>query len=261
MIKVRFANFMAAAAVLGLSGCGGGPAAGGSGGSTNPPPPTVVVNGAYTGSYTATGQTATSVMGALTATSPGYFVDANGFVFVVPPVPSSGTLSGTVTGYAPPGETFSSGSAVQTFSISGSATGANGSAVSGTLTGGGITANVTLASSPITSPTLAALAGSYTGFYTGSTQATLSVTLKSDGTFTGFDSFGCSLTGTVATATGGMFTLTATSSGSGCAGTVTGLSFASSSDLGQVFSGAAGSYLYVGASNATSAFAAELKHQ
>src|SRR6185437_9948332 len=127
-----------------LGACGGGasPGSGGgpSGNNNSGPPPSVAVNGAYTGSYTAAGQAATPILGALSANSAGYFVDSNGFVFIVPAIPSSGTVSGTVTGYASPGDVFSSGKTVQTFTIAGAATGATGNVISGTLAGGGINA-------------------------------------------------------------------------------------------------------------------------
>ncbi|HVA62646.1 MAG TPA: hypothetical protein VNF74_02890 [Terriglobales bacterium] len=265
MRNVRITLVLTLAASFWLGACGGAasPAgSGGTGGNSGTPPPSVAVNGAYTGSYTVSGQAATPVLGALSATSAGYFADSNGFVYILPAIPSSGTVSGTVTGYAPPGQAFSSGKTVQTFTVTGAATGATGSAISGTIAGGGINATFTLASKPIAaSATLAGLAGSYTGFYTGSTQATLSLSLSSAGAITGFDSFGCSITGTLATAADGLFTITGNSSGNGCASDFTGMGFAATSDLANAFSGAAGTYVYVGASNASSAFAAELKHQ
>lgn len=263
-MKYLTLSLLTLSACVFLAACGGSAASSSGGGSNNsstPPPSNVAVNGAYTGSYTVSGQTATSVVGALSATSAGYVADSQGFVYIIPAVPSSGTVSGTVTGYAPPGDTFSSGKTVQTFTIAGTATGATGSAITGTLTGGGINATFTLASSPTTTATLASLAGSYTGYYTGSTQATLSLSVSSTGAITGFDSYGCSLTGTLAVASNGLLTLTANSSGSGCAGNLTGLGFTSASDLEKVFAGAAGAYVYMGASNTVSAFGAELKHQ
>lgn len=259
MKKMAVAVLCLSSVCLWMEGCGGTP--GTTQNNTNNPPPTVTVNGAYTGSYTVSGQPATAVVGALAAGGTGYFADAEGNVFIFPAVPSTGTISGTVTGYAPPGQSFSSGQAIQTFTVSGTATGATGSAISGTLAGGGINASFTLASSTVTANSLAELAGNYTGVYTGSSQATLSLTVAADGTFTGFDSFGCSLTGSLALGADGLYTVAVSSAGSGCGGTYTGLGFASTADLAQAFSGAAGAYVYVGASNASTAFAAELKHQ
>ncbi len=244
-----------------LAGCGGSSPVSNSGGTGGGAAPSVVANGAYSGSYTVQGVGSSNIVGAIGQAGIGYFADSLGFVYVLPAIPSSGTISGSLTGYAPPGQTFQSGQRVQQFAVTGSASGATASTISGTFNGGGESGTFSLSSLSISSATQASLTGQYSGAYWGSSGSRVNVTISSSGAISGSDGLGCLLSGSATPATGNVLTITVSATGSGCAGSLSGIGFASTSDLSGIFSGAAGSYLYFGGSNTASAFAAELKQQ
>ena len=259
----RSAVILVMAAAL-LTGCGGG----GGGYSSSTPPAPIPVQGVYFGTYSINGTPgSTPVYGAIQSGGYGYFADTQGVSYVLSSLTDSGSYSGTLTAYAPPGQTFPTGSSTASFSVSGGASD-NGSyvtAVSGSFTGSGESGSFTINYQPITINALSlnALAGSYSGYYWGSGSTSIALTVNASGSFSGSDGYGCQLSGTLTPVPGyDLVQVTASSTGQPvCAGALSGLGFESTQDLSGQFSHAAGTYVYVGASNAKAGFAAELKLQ
>ena len=115
-----------------------------------------------------------------------------------------------------------------------------------------------------TSSTIASLAGSYQGSdITRVTAATL--TVSSAGALTGTDGLGCALSGTLTQDPDkDVFVVSMNITGSGaCPGAMSGEAFVTNNDISGVFSGAAGTYLYIVSANAglTAASTLELKLQ
>ncbi len=249
-----------------LTACGGG--GGGYGGGSSSGSTPIPVQGVYFGTYSISGTPgSTAVYGAIQSGGYGYFADTQGVTYMLSSLTDSGAYSGTLTAYAPPGQTFPTGSNMATFSVSGTATD-NGSyvtAVSGNFTGSGESGSFTINYQPITSTalSLSGLAGSYSGFYWGSNSTSIALTVNASGSFSGSDGDGCQISGTLIPVPGyDLVQVTASSTGQPvCAGTLTGLGFESTQDISGQFSHAAGTYMYVGASNAKAGFAAELKLQ
>lgn len=252
---------------LALTACGGGGgSSSGSGSGGNPT--TAAVEGIWTGSYSITGGSTSSVTGAIAQSGYGFFYDSNGFLYTLPMLTGSTTFSGTLTGYAPAGQTFQNGQTTVSFNVTGTASGQGGAGTSiqGTFSTTGESGSFTLAPyAPFTgTASLAGLAGQWNGFYVGTGSTSVTITINSSGTFTGNDGYGCTISGTLTQVQTGMnlYSVAATSSGQAvCVGSLSGLGYESSTDAGGLFGGAAGTYFYVGASNATSAFAAEFKLQ
>lgn len=251
-----------------LAGCGGG---GGGYSSSSPPsvPHTPIpVQGVYFGAYTINGTSgSTPVYGAIQSGGYGYFANTQGVTYVLSSLTDSGAYRGTLTAYAPPGQMFPNGQNMANFSVSGTATdnGIYVTAVSGNFTGSGESGNFTITYQPITSTalSLSGLAGSYSGFYWGSNSTSIALTVNASGSFSGSDGEGCQISGTLTPVPGyDLVQVTASSTGQPvCAGTLTGLGFESTQDISGQFSHAAGTYVYVGTSNAKAGFAAELKLQ
>lgn len=249
----------AVAAVL-LSGCGGG-SSGGSGGSTS----SVSAQGVYFGSYTVSGvQGKVSVFGAILANGYAYFGDSQGALYVLPSGIKSGSFGGALKAYAPIGQVFANGQNIVTFSLSGNAAASGGdvTSISGAFSGAGESGTFNIGYQNVSQNTvsLSALVGTWQGYYWGSGSTSISLTVNSDGTFSGNDGLGCSITGRVSVVAGSdLVKANATSSGnSNCVGAVTGLGFVDNSDLGGFFGNANGTYLYFGASNPNAGFVAEL---
>lgn len=242
-----------------LTACGGG----GSSSSSSSTTATIPAAGVYQGTYTQTGMTPVSVIGAIKANSYGYFTDTSGALYVLPSGIKSGSFSGTITAYAPIGQTFSNGQTKASFSVSGTASddGTNVTSISGSFSNSFESGTFTLSyvSGSRTTLSLSSLAGSYYGYYWGSGSSSLSLTLNADGTFSGSDGYGCTFSGKVAIVSGyDLLTVTDTSTGNGCVGTLTGLAFVSTSDLSGLFGGATGTYVYIGVSNASYGFIAQI---
>lgn len=261
--RVEQAVFALGMALL-LAGCGGG--GGGYGGSSGSTP--IPIQGVYFGSYTITGTPgSTAVYGAIQSGGYGYFADTQGVTYVLSGLTYSGAYSGTLTAYAPPGQVFPTGSHMATFNVSGNATD-NGSyvtAVSGNFTGSGESGSFTINYQPLSSNalTLSMLTGSYSGYYWGSSSTSLSLTVNASGSFSGNDGYGCQISGSLTPVPGyDLVQVAVTSTGQPvCGGALSGLGFESGQDLSGQFSHVAGTYVYVGVSNAKAGFAAELKLQ
>lgn len=256
-MKRSLAIFAAFAALM-LASCGGGSPApsGGSGPQQNE---AVTVNGAFGGTYTVQGAGSLNVLGAISQSGFGFFADSHGFLYVLPSLSTSGGLSGTLNGYSPPGGTFPNSSPTAQFSVTGSAD-ASGTSITGTFSSSGESGTFSLSPLTMLKPSLAGMAGTYSGFYIGSGLASVNLTIASDGTVTGSDGTGCTIAGKITAASGGIFTFAANSgTGVDCAGQLTGIAFESGSDFAAGAS--SGTYLYVGATGSGVAFAAELVKQ
>ncbi len=248
-------TFMAVA----LTACGGG---GSYSNSNSNGPITADVQGTWSGTYSINGESSNvPVIGAIAQDGYGFFYDGNGFMYVLPSLSGSTTLSGTLTGYAPPGATFPNGQKQLQFSVSGTV---SSTAITGMFTGDGETGSFSLAPFTPFSGSPSIVAGQWQGYYAGSAGSSyaVDVTMNANGSFSGNDAFGCTITGNISQVMGAnLFTITATSAGVGCAGNLTGLGFESSTDSFHLFNGAAGTYFYAGLSNASSAFVSEFKLQ
>lgn len=245
--------------LLVLPGCGGGDGYGGS----SPPSP-LPVQGIYYGSYTVNGApTPVNVYGAIDSGGFAYFADSPGNLYVLPTIMDTGSLSGTMTAYAPPGQTFPTGQSVTTFDVIGN-TSANGVFVTGTFSQPGESGTFQLNYEPLSISRITVSVGSYQGFYWGNGGNTaIAITVNLNNTFSGSDGFGCQISGTMTPVPGfNLFTVTANLTGQAiCAGSVSGLGFAGTEDLTGQFGGVPGVYFYIGVSNANAGFAAEFKSQ
>lgn len=253
---------IAALLLILLSACGGGGSGNygiaGSGGGTS-----ANVQGTWQGAYTITGTSGTTaIYAAIAKGGYAFFYDTRGIIYVLPELTGSTTLSGNLTAFAPNGFTFADGKTVETFALTGTA---SDSLISGSFSGNGSTGKFTLTPSMPFSGNPSIVSGNWQGFYVGSgSPAAVALTMQSAGVFVGTDSNGCTLSGTLTQMTNeNLFAVTVSSSGSSslCVGKLTGLAYESSTDASKFFGGTTGTYYYLGVSNATSAFVAELKVQ
>lgn len=251
---------------LALTACGGGGgSSSGSGSGGNPT--TAAVEGIWTGTYTINGGATYPISGAITQNGYGFFYETNGVLYVLPALTGSATYSGTLTAYAPPGNTFSNGQSIATFSVTGSVASQAGTATSiqGDFSGSGETGTFTLSpNNPYSgSASVAGLAGQWDGYYLGP-GTSITLVIGSNGTFTGNDAVGCNITGTVTQVQPSMnlYQVNLTSTGQAvCAGNLSGLGYESSTDASGDFGGAQGTYAYVGVSNSSSGTVVEIKLQ
>jgi hypothetical protein len=248
-----------------LAGCGGGSdsnvalAPTGTGGSS-----TVAVTGIWAGSFTL-GATpgSTAIVAVIKQGGASFFYDQSGVMYVLPNFNGGTSLNGTMTAFAPQGVTLTNGKTTETFDVTGTV---SSSAITGTFTDTSNNLTGTFTLTPLAAfggnPSL--VAGTWDGFYVGSGSSTfVDLTVQAGGVFVGHDANGCTLNGNISTtAPDDVFTVTVDSTGGPlCAGNLTGLAFESNRDLSGFFGGTTGTYYYVGVSNATAAFVAELKVQ
>jgi hypothetical protein len=264
---MRNANFVLMALIFSLAGCGGGGGSSSSttsGSSSSSGSTTADVQGEWQGSYSISGVSGSTAVDAVIKTGGyGFFFDANGVIYVLPALSGSTTLTGTLTAYAPLGYTFTNGSTEETFSLSGSV---SSSDISGTFGGNNETGTFNLSRYTPYSGTPSITAGTWQGFYVGSGEAAVDLTVDANGNLSGNDGNGCTLTGTLSEVSGSnLFNVSVQSSGTStqpgtvCAGTLSGLGYESSNDASGIFGGAAGTYFYAGVSNSSGAFIAEFK--
>ncbi|MHB8425424.1 MAG: hypothetical protein ACYDB9_09780 [Gammaproteobacteria bacterium] len=264
-MKVR-SLALALVLVLALSACGGG---GGYGGSRTGPvlaSAPILVQGIYYGygSDTLNGtQNPVAVFGAIDSGGFAYFVDSLGNLYVLPVITDTGSVSGMMTAYAPPGQTFQNGQSVVSFAVT-VTTSANGVFMTVTFSQSNESGTFQLNYEPLSLSRITVSAGSYQGFYWGNGGNTaIAITVNPNDTFSGTDGFGCQISGTMTPIPGfNLFTVTASLTGQAvCAGSVSGLGFAGTDDLTGQFGGVQGVYFYIGASNAQAGLAAEFKSQ
>jgi hypothetical protein len=244
-------------AVTVLVGCGGG---GSGSSSSNTNPVTYDIQGTWSGTYTINGGPANVPVTAEIAQSGiGFFYDNSGVVYVLPTLDGGPVLSGTLIAYAPAGYTFQNGQTTEKFSVTGSV---SNTTISGTFSGNGETGSFSLATFTSFTGTPSIIAGQWQGYYAGTSSSAVDITMNADGSFSGSDAYGCTITGTMTQIqSANLFTVTADSSGNGCAGPLSGLAFESTADDFNLFGGASGTYYYVGASNASNAIVAEFLAQ
>lgn len=225
---------------------------------------TTTAEGVYFGFYTPNdGSKPLPVYGAILPKKHAYFGDSDGDLYILPDDITNGDFTDTVTAYPPFDQTFSNGDTQRSFNLSGHANASNDTVtditgiLSGDTGGGSFTLNHKDISKP--PPSLVNLAGTYQGYYWGPGTA-ISLTLNTDGSFTVNDAYGCSGNGTLSVNSDyNLLQLSATLSGNSvCAGTVNGLGFTDTADLGDLFNNKSGTYIYLGASNANTGFVAEL---
>ncbi len=242
-----------------LVGCGGG-GGGSSSSSTGNNPVTYDIQDTWSGVYSITGGSANVPVTAVIAQSGyGFFYDSSGVVYVLPTLDGGPILSGTLTAYAPAGTTFPNGQATEQFKVTGSVSNLS---ISGSFSGNGETGSFSLATFKSFSGTPSVMPGQWQGYYVGTGSSAVDITMSANGSFTGSDAYGCTITGTLTEIQStNLFHISADSSGAGCAGQLSGLAFESASDYFNLFGGAAGTYYYAGASNANNAFVAEFLAQ
>jgi hypothetical protein len=247
-----------------LSACGGGNGSYGTGGGGNGGGATAAVQGVWIGSYSIKGTSgSTPVIAVIAEGGYAFFYDEFGNVYVLPKLTGSKTLSGTLDAYAAFGGTFPDGHTHDSFALTGTA---SDTSIKGDFSGGGESGSFSL--TPLATQStgvtgIADLAGNLGGFYYGTGTAAVALTVQSSGVFAGVDANGCNLVGTLTKLQSAPFLVAVTVKSSGssaaCVGDMTGLGFVTDQDLGNLFGGSAGNYLYVGISNSQAAFAAELK--
>jgi hypothetical protein len=247
-----------------LTACGGG-----SSGNVVAVPPhsgsgTVDATGIWAGSFTiGAGPGSTAVVAVIKQGGASFFYDQSGVIYVLPNFNGGTTVTGTLTAFAPAGVTLTNGKSTETFTVT---TTVSSGSITGTFSATDTNETGTFTLTPLIAfngnPSL--VAGDWQGFYLGSgSVASVMLTVQAGGVFVGTDGNGCTLKGNISTApVGDVFPVTVDSTGgAGCAGNLTGLAFESRQDLSGFFGGTTGTYYYVGVSNATGAFVAELKVQ
>ena len=248
-----------------LTACGGG--AGGDGMTqqgNNPDTSStdVDVEGVWTGTYTAQGTNdAKPVFALIQKDGSALMYDTGGIVYQLPRFTGSYNVDGGVTAYSAPGYKFTDGVSRHSFDMAGTAL---DSGITADLTGKQADASVTLRKLDTFQGTPGLPQGQLIGYYMAPTPYFIDVTVQEDGSFSGNDVFGCTITGKAAQrGTGNLFTVSVKSSGpsSQCDDKLTGLARESSDDEFDLFKGAPGTYYYVAVSGAKGAFVAEFKVQ
>ena len=226
------------------------------------------VQGNWSGSYTAAGtQSSIPVFALIQKDGGAYLFDGTGVTYVLPHFTGSEKQTGKVTAYPAMGYTFASGSTsmplgmqAQTSSgqmdINLDADGDADQAQSGK-------AHLLQLETFYGEPSVTA--GQWTGDYLSPTPQALVLSMKSDGSFTGDDAYGCHLQGNLSqlAADKTLFSVSLQSSGASpaCGGSLTGLAHESAYDSFNFFQGAAGTYYYLCVSNSSTAFVAEFRVQ
>ncbi|MGH8280428.1 MAG: hypothetical protein ACRETQ_12835 [Gammaproteobacteria bacterium] len=256
-----------------LAACGGG----GSNSST-PTPILFVVPGPWSGTYNLNGGSNVNVTGAVSPGGFGYFADNQGNVFMLQAVPNTSPFISTLIGTPGPGTSFPVVSGVVSFTVNGtfsstaSSTSMQGALTSfdiagnpPTITSTGLNGNFTLnTSTPYSgSITLAGLEGQWDGYYLAKTPAAVTLGFQGNGIFSGSDANGCTVSGSLVQQAPqfNLFYVNYTATGRGCPGVMNGLAYLGSSDTSGNFSGASGTYLYMGLFGLNVAYSAELKLQ
>ncbi len=220
--------------------------------------------GIYFGTFTPSGSTASvPVYGAILPGQYAYAGSTDGNLYVLPNTLQNDSFTDNVTGFPPLGQTFGNGQAIRHFTFDGQGSDNNSvvETINGTLSGdtGGGTLDLNYQDLSTKVPSLAALAGTYQGYYWGNSTA-VSMTLSDTGAFSFNDGFGCSGLGNLnLVANYNLLQINATISGNAvCPGFIQGLGFADTQDRGNLFQNASGTYLYLGMSNSVTGFLVEL---
>jgi hypothetical protein len=245
-----------------LSACGGGSSGDTvTGNGSADTSSSVDVTGTWAGSFTVgAGPGSTAIVAVIKQGTAAFFYDQTGVMYVLPNFNGGPTVTGILTAFAPVGVTLSNGQSTETFDITASV---SSGSITGTFTGNNETGTFTLSPLAAFSSNPSLVAGNWQGFYVGSGTAAISLTVQSGGVFVGTDSNGCNLSGNISTtSTNDVFPVSVRSSGgASCAGNLGGLAFESRQDVSGFFGNTSGIYYYIGVSNASGAFVAELKVQ
>ncbi len=226
------------------------------------------VEGNWSGSYTASGaQSSIPVFALIQKGGSAYLFDGTGVSYVLPQFTGSEKQSGSVTAYPSMGYTFASGSTSMHLGMQAQTSSGqmdidlDGNETAGQAQSGH--AHLLQLETFYGKPSVAA--GQWVGEYLSPTPQALTLAVKSDGSFTGDDAYGCHLQGTLSQleAQGTLFSVSLRSSGPSpaCGGTLTGLAHESAYDSFNLFQGAPGTYYYLCVSNSRTAFVAEFKLQ
>lgn len=260
-------------AAAALAGCGG------SSSSSAPPTPILeVVPGPWAGTYSLNGGSQAAVAGAISAGGFGYFADSQGNIFLLQSVPNTTPFTSILVGTPASGTNFPIVSGVVSFIVNGNYSSTSTStSMQATLTSyvmasnppttmaTGLNGSFTLnTNAPYSAkPSLAGLQGQWNGYYLGKTPAAVALNFASNGSFTGNDANGCTLSGTLVQQDPqtNLFYANLTASGSGCPGVMNGLGYLSSSPISGEFGGAAGTYLELGIFGLSAAHTVEVKLQ
>jgi len=204
--------------------------------STPPPPPPGPFNVAGNWQLSVTGF---SGLGIINSTGQAVLFDNAGQTVVMPTITGVNKFSGSVTAYQfpPNGPTVVS-------TVSGTVSSAT--SISGTITNSSGTGNFTLSPTIPLSGAIALPSGAKTGEPMGVANI-LQVSFASNGSITGTDGVGCTVTGNVTQDhTYNVFAVTLNSAGGvGCIGNLTGIGLESSSDYFNFNGGAPDTYFYV----------------
>lgn len=229
---------------------------------------TASVQGNWSGSYTAAGtEDSIPVFALIRKDGATYLFDSNGITYVMPQFTGSVKQSGTVIAYPAMGYTFANGSASMQLDMRAQTSSGqmdidlDGNQPADQAQSG--QAHLLQLETFYGRPSV--VAGQWTGDYLSPTPQGLTLVVKSDGSFSGDDAYGCHLQGTL-TQLGSQETLFSVSlrssgSSSACGGTLTGLAHESAYDSFNFFQGMPGTFYYLCASNSKAAFVAEFKAQ
>lgn len=229
---------------------------------------TVSVQGNWSGTYSAQGSDAsTPVFALLQDGGSAYLFDSNGVVAVLPRFSGTQRTTGQVTVYPAKGYTFADGSSRKQLSMEATATGSqiamDFSNDSDAAQDQGGDAQLLALETYSGQPSVRS--GQWMGEYISPSPVALSLDVAADGSFTGSDAYGCSLTGRLDQlgAASTLFAVTLESRGPSpaCGGAMTGLAHESDDDSFGFFRRSAGTYYYLCASNARGGFVAEFRVQ
>jgi len=226
----------------------------------------VPVQGNWSGHYAARGaQSSIPVFALIQKDGPAYLFDSTGVTYVLPRFTGSEKVAGSVTAYPAMGFTFTGGESALHLDMRGTAA-ANGIDVD--LDGDAAAAQSGHAQLlPLETyygePSVTA--GQWMGTYISPAPQSLALDVRSDGSFSGNDAYGCHLQGRLSQlgehATLFAVSMQSTGASPACGGTLTGLAHESAYDTFNFFQGDQGTYYYVCVSNSRTAFVAEFKVQ
>lgn len=246
-----------------LSTSGGSSGSGNSGNNGGGGSSSSAVQGIYYGTFNTSGSA--PVYGAVLPTGFGFFADVRGEAYVMPAVSNNVDITGALIGYTPVGVLFSNGQRTITYDLIASASGTNsfnafqnidGTVSSGTQSGSLALSYYALSASIVP---VSNLQGTYQGFYWGSSVA-VNFTISATGTIAGNDGLGCSLSGTMANATGNtnLFQVSLQITGSSnCPGSLSGASFSDQNDIAHLFAAPKDHIQYFGLSGGGTALMLE----
>lgn len=226
----------------------------------------VSVQGNWSGTYSTLGSgTSIPIFALMQENGPAYLFDSSGIVYRLPTFTGSRETSGNVTAYPATGYKFADGNSSEPLTMDAIA---QGSQLDIDLDGPDGSNQDQQGSAELLhfetySGHPSIQSGQWTGYYISPTPESLGLAVAADGSFTGNDAYGCSLTGQLTPVEAGstLFAVSLKSSGTSpaCGGAMTGLAHESDDDSFGFFQYVPGIYYYLCASNAGAAFVAEFR--